>query len=251
MDIASSFEMSRPLPEQTSRSPLITWSDLFKSPRFLLHLDYQRLIALSQVNRHLHETVDPQIASEEDKFTFVINAEKYFPQHFPDEDDERPWNFACYYCFRVRGHERFNFQSIRKSTWRRVCTECSGIANNQRGMSMSSYPVGMCLFPVCLPTSVSLSRSFAFSDASLLVCEAPLVWLDLVSLNITDAGNASQHTWENIYQSMFPIAPQPVQLAITPPVEVQGLQTWGVLPRTQGHLSEQEYVTLPDFVKES
>lgn len=150
MNIESSLEMSRPLLTKSSHPPSVTWTDLFKVPRFLLHLDYQDLIALSQVNRQLHKAIDPQIASDEDKFGFVMKAERDFRKHFPKEEWGWPGNFACYYCFRVRDPECFDFRSTLVCTWRRVCIECFGKASNQYGMSLSSYPVGMCLFPVFL-----------------------------------------------------------------------------------------------------
>lgn len=77
----------------------------------LSHLDYQSLIALSCVNRYLNRTVDPaRLASPEDKFAFVMHAENFFPRHFPVvvQGQERPGNFACYVCFRVRGPAHFD-----------------------------------------------------------------------------------------------------------------------------------------------
>lgn len=74
-------------------------------------LDYQSLIALSCTNRHLHRTVDPrELASPEDKFALVMHAENYFAKHFPVvvQGQERPGNFACYICFRVRGPAHFD-----------------------------------------------------------------------------------------------------------------------------------------------
>ena len=151
MNIGSSLDMSRPLLAQTSHTPSIIWTNLFKVPRLLLHLDYQSLIALSQVNRQLHQAIDPQIASKEDKFGFVMKAERDFSQHFPKDESGWPGNFACYYCFRVRNPKYSDFRSILVRTWKRVCIECFKIASNQLAMSLSSYPFGMCLFPVFLP----------------------------------------------------------------------------------------------------
>ena len=77
----------------------------------LSRLDYQSLIALSCVNRYLNQTVDPAaLAAPEDKFAFVMRAENYFPRHFPVviQGQERPGNFACYACFRVRGPAHFD-----------------------------------------------------------------------------------------------------------------------------------------------
>ncbi|SPO06128.1 uncharacterized protein DNG_08817 [Cephalotrichum gorgonifer] len=77
----------------------------------LSRLDYQSLIALSCTNRYLNQTVDPaHLADPADKFAFVMRAENYFPRHFPVvvQGQERPGNFACYVCFRVRGPAHFD-----------------------------------------------------------------------------------------------------------------------------------------------
>lgn len=75
----------------------------------LSYMDYQSLIAFSCVSRYLQRTVDPQMATQEDKFAFVMRAENYFPKHFPViiQGQEEPGNFACYICFRVRGPAHF------------------------------------------------------------------------------------------------------------------------------------------------
>lgn len=106
-------------------------------------LCYEALIAFSCTSGYLHNAVNPQIASEEDKRAFVRNAEMYFLQHFPIQDEDWPdgisenspgndrtGNFACYSCFRVRGSEHFLWDSDdigpRKQGYasRRVCTHC-------------------------------------------------------------------------------------------------------------------------------
>jgi hypothetical protein len=86
--------------------------------KILSCLCYRSLIAFSCTNRYLHNAVNPQTASQEDKRAFVRHAEMYFPQHFPIQDEDWPsqisenstgndrtGNFACYSCFRVRGFE--------------------------------------------------------------------------------------------------------------------------------------------------
>lgn len=113
-------------PSSTTPSPSPSYRAMDASPPFRFHferlppelqrdilsrLDYQSLIALSCVNRYFHQTVDPaRIASPEDKFAFVMHAENYFPRHFPVvvQGQERPGNFACYACFRVRGPAHFD-----------------------------------------------------------------------------------------------------------------------------------------------
>ncbi|EJP69817.1 uncharacterized protein BBA_00686 [Beauveria bassiana ARSEF 2860] len=63
------------------------------------HLDYQSLILLSQARHHFYEVARPEQASPQDKFQFVMRAEKEFKQHFPNENS--PGHFACYFCYRV------------------------------------------------------------------------------------------------------------------------------------------------------
>ncbi|KAH6959676.1 hypothetical protein BKA56DRAFT_702120 [Ilyonectria sp. MPI-CAGE-AT-0026] len=73
------------------------------------NLDYQSLIFLSTMNRYFHRAINPQeIADPLDKFQFVMRAAKDFPQHRPSEKDQRPGNFECYICFRVRVPEHFD-----------------------------------------------------------------------------------------------------------------------------------------------
>lgn len=73
-------------------------------------LDYQSLIRLSTMNRHFNRMVDPQrMATTDDKMEFIMRAAREFPQHRPSvkRGNEKPGNFECYVCFRVRSPEHF------------------------------------------------------------------------------------------------------------------------------------------------
>ncbi|PKS08664.1 hypothetical protein jhhlp_004717 [Lomentospora prolificans] len=137
---------SQPSSPQTSlslRSGALSLSGSPSSPRFSFerlppelqreifsYLDYQSLIALSCVNSYLHRTVNPQTAPIEDKFAFVMRAENYFPKHFPVvvQGQERPGNFACYICFRVREPVHFDAE------------QPHSIYVNERGEKVRSLP---------------------------------------------------------------------------------------------------------------
>ena len=75
------------------------------------NLDYQDLISLSETSRFLNKAVKPQaMASLSSKLTFVRNVENYYKKHSPS--DRHPGNFACYFCFRVRGPAHFDTEQI-------------------------------------------------------------------------------------------------------------------------------------------
>ena len=99
--------------------------DIFKQ------LDYKTLINLSQCSRFLAKAVDPQSALWHDKFAFTLRAENYFKKHFPGQINGRETlgNFACYFCFRVRGPYHFDqsqpvlFTTPRAGWYRKVTDE--------------------------------------------------------------------------------------------------------------------------------
>jgi hypothetical protein len=120
------FELDRPLcPPQKCSTSRPTWhpAHRFPKPSFIerlprdvqrlifSHLDYQSLIFLSMTNRHFHLSVDPQrIATQQDKFEFVMRAANNFKKHWPRENkkDRRLGNSECYWCYRVRAPEHFD-----------------------------------------------------------------------------------------------------------------------------------------------
>ncbi|KAF7563245.1 hypothetical protein G7046_g889 [Stylonectria norvegica] len=116
-------QATMPLPSLIERLPQELRRLVFSN------LDYQSLIYLSTLNRHLHQSIVPQdIADPADKFEFVIRAAKDFPQHRPSEkgQDHNPGNFECYVCFRVRAPEHFDVlqpQSAYFDTQGRVVTD--------------------------------------------------------------------------------------------------------------------------------
>ncbi len=83
------------------------------------HLDYQSLIFLSQASHHFYEVARPEQASPQDKFQFVMRAEKEFKQHF--ENKNSPGNLACYFCYRV-----FQADCLRGDQALEAFVDCNG-----------------------------------------------------------------------------------------------------------------------------
>ncbi|KAI5864837.1 hypothetical protein GGS23DRAFT_595529 [Durotheca rogersii] len=65
--------------------------------RICRHVPYERLLWLYQQSRALRRHVDPHLAPHETKLSFVLRAERDYPQHRLSA----PPNLGCYMCHRV------------------------------------------------------------------------------------------------------------------------------------------------------
>ncbi|KAI2614871.1 hypothetical protein GGR54DRAFT_321489 [Hypoxylon sp. NC1633] len=65
--------------------------------RICEYVDYEKLIWLYQESRTLNRIIDPQLAPYATKLSFVLQAERYFPQHY----GAKPPNLGCYMCSKV------------------------------------------------------------------------------------------------------------------------------------------------------
>ncbi|KAK1755250.1 hypothetical protein QBC47DRAFT_212506 [Echria macrotheca] len=81
------------------------------------HLGYLDLIRLSQVNRLLHARVDPSQASEQEKTSFLLNAEREYERYSlraansagrgVGQGGRDSGALSCFHCFKIKGPGEF------------------------------------------------------------------------------------------------------------------------------------------------
>ncbi|KAH8202715.1 hypothetical protein TruAng_003091 [Truncatella angustata] len=94
----------------------------------LMKLSYKDLLRLQVVSKAMSRTINPQIASEEDKIALVIAAEKDFEANYKKKEDAH-WmvGYGCYVCYRVIDSSEFAFEQYCThfpTHLRRYCINC-------------------------------------------------------------------------------------------------------------------------------
>ncbi|KAI1378595.1 hypothetical protein F4677DRAFT_411337 [Hypoxylon crocopeplum] len=83
-----------PLPRGSTRLDLLPQDVL---NRICQYVPYENLLWLYQESKTLNQIIDPHLAPYETKISFVLRAERDFPQHY----GEKPPSLGCYMCHRV------------------------------------------------------------------------------------------------------------------------------------------------------
>ncbi|KAI1392699.1 uncharacterized protein F4822DRAFT_138348 [Hypoxylon trugodes] len=77
--------------------------------RICRYVPYEDLISLYRLSRTMNQVIDPQLAPHETKLSFVLRAERDFPQHFTKTKvNPNSPRLGCYMCFRVLSGDVFD-----------------------------------------------------------------------------------------------------------------------------------------------
>ncbi|KAI0149825.1 hypothetical protein F4776DRAFT_659720 [Hypoxylon sp. NC0597] len=96
--------------------------------RICRYLPYETLLWLYRQSKTLHRIIDPHLAPDETKLSFVLRAERDFRKHYA----LNPPNLGCYMCFRVLPSSVFASRQALQALLRTSTSEDQPLVNLRR-----------------------------------------------------------------------------------------------------------------------
>ncbi|OTB04418.1 hypothetical protein M426DRAFT_11567 [Hypoxylon sp. CI-4A] len=121
--VARPTPMPMPLPRGGARLELLPQDVI---DRICSYVPYEDLLRLHQESAALQRVVNPHLASHDSKLSFVLRAERDFPQH------RRARNLGCYMCFRVLPADFFASNQALQAKLRAAPEDAQVIVNLRR-----------------------------------------------------------------------------------------------------------------------